>query len=65
LAEGAVADNSAAIEDLELLLQNYNELVAKVAELEGRIAALEPAPEEPDPEEPDPTPGDEGSEPTT
>lgn len=66
LAEGTVADNSAAIADLELLLQNYNELVAKVAELEGRIAALELTPEEPDPnpEEPDPTP-EEGSESTT
>lgn len=63
LAEGAVADNSAAIDDLELLLQNYSELVAKVAELEGRIAALEPAPEDPEPEEP--TPEEEGSESTT
>lgn len=54
LAEGAVADNSAAIEALELLLQDYNTLVEKVAELEGRIAALEPAKEEP-------APGEEGS----
>lgn len=60
LAEGVVADNSAAIADLELLLQNYNELVAKVAELEERIAALEPVTEEPDP-----TPEEEGSELTT
>ena len=58
LAEGSVADNTAAIEALELLLQDYNTLVEKVAELEDRIAALEPITEEPTPEE-------EGSETTT
>ena len=50
LAEGAVASNAASIADLELLLQDYSKLVEKVAELEGRIAALEPPAEEPDPE---------------
>ena len=50
LAEGAVASNAASIADLELLLQDYSKLVEKVAELEGRIAALEPSAEEPDPE---------------
>lgn len=39
LVEGVVADNTAAIEALELLLQDYGDLVAKVAELEQRIIA--------------------------
>lgn len=60
LAEGTVADNTAAIEALELLLQNYGDLVAKVAELEQRIIALEPTPPDPEPEpEPEPEPDPE------
>lgn len=62
LAEGTVADNTAAIEALELLLQDYGDLVAKVAELEQRIIALEPTPPDPEPE-PEPTPDpEEGTE---
>lgn len=64
LAEGAVADNAAAIEALELLLQDYNDLVAKVADLEQRIIALEP-PLDPEPEpEPEPDP-ENGEDPET
>ena len=60
LAEGAVADNTAAIEALELLLQDYSDLVAKVAELEQRIIALEPPPSDPEPEpEPEPENGED------
>lgn len=70
LAEGAVAGNTAAIEALELLLQDYGDLVAKVADLEQRIIALEtpPSDPEPDPEpepesEPDPTLPENGEDP--
>ena len=58
---GAIQVNAKAIEDLELLLANYSELVAKVAELEQRIAALEP-PVEPEPD-PDPMPDEPGEDP--
>lgn len=64
LAEGTVADNTAAIEALELLLQDYGDLVAKVAELEQRIIALEPTPPDPEPEpEPDPALPENGEDP--
>ena len=76
--EGAVAANAQAIQDLELLLANYQEMVNKVEELERRIAALEPPTpdpsepgsdpeeEEPDPEPtPDPEPEESGEETTT
>ena len=57
LAEGTVADNTAAIEALELLLQDYSDLVAKVADLEQRIIALETPPSDPEPDpEPEPEP---------
>lgn len=57
LAEGAVAGNTAAIEALELLLQDYGDLVAKVADLEQRIIALETPPSDPEPDpEPEPEP---------
>ena len=57
LAESTVADNTAAIEALELLLQDYSDLVAKVADLEQRIIALETPPSDPEPEpEPEPEP---------
>lgn len=58
LTNGAVASNTTAITDLQ---KDYEQLVAKIAELEQRIAALEPAPSEPNP---DPNPG-EGPEVTT
>ena len=51
---GAIQVNAKAIEGLQELLKDYGNLVAKVAELEQRIVALEPPPpEEPDPEEPE------------
>lgn len=49
---GAIQVNAKAIEDLQKLLEGYGDLVAKVADLEQRIIALEPPP----PEEPDPEP---------
>lgn len=52
--DGAIQINAKAIEDLQDLLKDYGDLVAKVADLEQRIIALEPPPpEEPelDPEE--------------
>lgn len=56
---GAIQVNAKAIEGLQELLKDYGNLVAKVADLEQRIIALEPPPpEEPDPE---PTP-EEGTE---
>ena len=64
LAEGTVADNTAAIEALELLLQDYSDLVAKVADLEQRIIALETPPSDPEPEpEPDPALPENGEDP--
>ena len=64
---GAIQVNAKAIEGLQELLKDYGDLVAKVAELEQRIVALEPPPpEEPEPEpepEPDPEPTpEEGTE---
>ena len=60
---GAIQVNAKAIEGLQELLKDYGDLVAKVAELEQRIIALEPLPpEEPEPEpDPEPTP-DEGTD---
>jgi hypothetical protein len=66
---GAIQVNAKAIEGLQELLQGYGDLVAKVAELEQRIIALEPPPpEEPEngtePEpDPEPTPEEGPDEP--
>lgn len=64
---GAIQVNAKAIEGLQELLKDYGDLVAKVAELEQRIIALEPPPpEEPEPgpdPEPEPAPDpEEGTE---
>ena len=68
---GAIQVNAKAISDLQDLLKDYATLVAKVDELERRIAALEP-PADPDPEpsepeggeDPEEVPDDSGDEPT-
>lgn len=70
---GAIQVNAKAIEDLQKLLEGYGDLVAKVADLEQRIIALEsPSSEEPEngtePEpdpDPDPTPEESIDDPET
>lgn len=58
---GAIQINAKAIEDLQELLKDYGDLVAKVADLEQRIIALEPLP----PEEPEPDPEEGTDDPET
>lgn len=70
---GAIQVNAKAIEDLQKLLEGYSDLVAKVADLEQRIIALEPPPPEepengtePEPEpDPEPTPEEGTDDPET
>lgn len=70
---GAIQVNAKAIEDLQKLLEGYGDLVAKVADLEQRIIALEPPPPEepengtePEPEpDPEPTPEEGTDDPET
>lgn len=64
---GAIQVNAKAIESLQELLKDYGDLVAKVAELEQRIIALEPPPpEDPEPEpDPEPTPEEGTDDPET
>lgn len=62
---GAIQVNAKAIKGLQELLKDYGDLVAKVADLEQRIIALEPPPpEEPEPD-PEPTPEEGTDDPET